>query len=253
MYNYAAITDIGPRFAVNDDRILVGNAIVSDGEIEGTIHDKFVLVAIADGVGGLQMGYEAAELTLCHLSNLNQPEMGRMNIRNTVESTNQKVISLQAELNINDGLRTTLAALYIDGQVAYVINAGDSRVYRFRNNFLEQLSKDHSVVQNLIDTGEITEEESYSHPKRNVITKCIGEEDKVNARIIDYSQDVFPDDLFLLCSDGISDCLRIEEMNEILLNRREMSLIEICRELINKALDNGSIDNISICLMKKEN
>lgn len=251
MYKYAAISDIGPQYEINDDRILIGNLIINSGEYSGETSEELMLLAVADGVGGLQLGYEAAEETLKSFSSINQPEMGRMQIRNAVESANKMVLHKQRKLNMLEGLRTTLAALYINANTAYVINAGDSRVYRFRNDEIELLSKDHSVVQNLIDTGEITEDQAYSHPKRNVITKCIGDEEKVNARIVDFSDDVKSGDIYILCSDGISDCMRSEEMKQILI-RENTPLLEKCRSFIHKAIDNGSTDNISICLMRKE-
>lgn len=253
MFKYAAITDMGPSASVNDDRVLVDNIIISSGEIEGTVNENYLFVAVADGVGGLLRGYEAAEMTLETLKPLNQAGMQRTDLRRNIESANQRVILDQNESGLENGMRTTLAALYIDEQSAYIINAGDSRVYRFRNDQVEQLSKDHSVVQNLLDTGEITLEESFSHPKRNIITKCIGEEDRVNARIIDYSEGIHNDDVYVLCSDGISDCIRNEEIKTILSNNKEKALKDICREFIKRALDNGSTDNISICLMRKEN
>lgn len=252
MYSYAAIVDKGPVFEVNDDRVLIGNTIIKEGEFEGKIQDNYIFLAVADGVGGLQLGYEAAELTLKTVSELFQPNMDRVSIRNYIEEANQKVIFRQKEIGRRDGLRTTLAALYIDEKRVYVANAGDSRVYCFRNGKLQQLSKDHSVVQNLIDVAEITEEESYTHPKRNVITKCIGEEDRVIARIIDGSEELCIGDVFLLCTDGISDCLRINKIEDILINRNERSLIEICRDIFQNAINNGSKDNISICLVRKE-
>lgn len=251
MYKYAAISDIGPQYEINDDRILIGNSIINSGEYSGETSEELMVLAVADGVGGLQLGYEAAEETLKVFSSINQPEMGRIQIRNAVESANRTVLQKQRELNMLDGLRTTLAALYINANTAYVINAGDSRVYRFRNDEIELLSKDHSVVQNLIDTGEITEDQAYLHPKRNVITKCIGDEEKVNARIIDFSDDVNSGDIYMLCSDGISDCMRNEEMKQILI-RENTPLLEKCRSFIHKAIENGSTDNISICLMRKE-
>lgn len=251
MYEYAAISDIGPQYEINDDRILIGDTIINSGEYSGKTCDEVILLAIADGVGGLQMGYAAAEETLKVLSSINHPDVDRMQIRNIVEVVNKSVLQKQRELNLLNGLRTTLAAIYLDAKSSYVFNAGDSRVYRFRNESIELLSKDHSVVQNLLDTGEITEEQAYSHPKRNVITKCIGDEERVNARIIDFSDDVKSGDIFLLCSDGISDCMRNDEMKEILM-RDNTTLLEKCRSFIHKAIENGSTDNISICLMRKE-
>lgn len=252
MFEFAAITDIGPKFSANDDRILINERIIADGSINGKINNTFLIIAVADGVGGLQMGYEAATISLQSLSELNKPGLSRVDIRRVVEVANKNIIHRQDELDNANGLRTTLAALYISDNVCYVINAGDSRVYRYRENILEQLSKDHSIVQNMIDTGEITIEESYSHPKRNVITKCLGEEEKVNARIVDYTDDIKANDIFVLCSDGISDCLWDSEIASIVAEN-ELSLQDICKKILCKAIDNGSTDNISICLVRKEN
>lgn len=252
MYEFAAITDIGPKFSVNDDRILVNERIIDDGSLEGNVSNTVLVAAVADGVGGLQRGYEAADISLNSLLELNKPGLGRTDIREAVESANRKIIHRQEELHDVNGLRTTLAAIYLSDNVCYVINAGDSRVYRYRQKILEQLSKDHSIVQNMIDIGEITVEESYLHPKRNVITKCLGEEAKVNARIVDFTDDIKEKDMFILCSDGISDCLRDPEMAGI-VGENGLSLLDMCRKILNKAIDNGSTDNISICLVRKEN
>lgn len=252
MFEFAAITDIGSKINVNDDRILVNESIIDAGSIVGKITNPFLIMAVADGVGGLQMGYEAAEITLRCLSQLNKPGLGRVDIRCAVEKSNRSIIQRQVELRNTSGLRTTLAAVYISEDICYVINAGDSRVYRYRDNMLEQLSKDHSIVQNMIDTGEITIEEAYLHSKRNVITKCLGEEEKVNARIVDYSEDIWLKDLFVICSDGISDCLRDFEIASIVADA-EISLLDACKKLVEMAKDNGSTDNISICLFRKEN
>ena len=251
MFSFAALTDRGPVFEVNDDRILVGRNVIGSGEYSGIMESDHILLAVADGVGGLMKGYEAAEETLKMLSQLNRPGIERVDIKECVEKANELIRCRQAQLNMPDGLRSTLAALYVDGETVYVINAGDSRVYRFRSGELVQLSKDHSVVQNYIDMGEITEEESYSHPKKNLITKCIGNEERVNARIVDFSEDLRLGDMFILCSDGLSDCLRTREMR-VMLNEDNKPLSELCRLLTKKAIEKGSTDNISICLMRKE-
>lgn len=251
MFEFAAITDIGPKCSMNDDRILISKRVINNGSADGKIIEPFFIVAVADGVGGLQMGYEAAEISLRSISELNRPGLGRVDIRSAIEVSNQKVIQRQLEMDSSTGLRTTLAALYISDDICYVINAGDSRIYRFRDNTLEQLSKDHSIVRDMIEAGEITIEESYLHPKRNIITKCLGEEEKVNARIVDYTNDLKEKDIFILCSDGISDCLRDSEMLDIIV-KEEISLHDICTRLIKKAINNGSKDNISVCLVRKE-
>jgi protein phosphatase len=253
MYTYAAITDVGTQYLINDDRILIGNQLIREGCASGTVEENYMLAAICDGVGGLAMGDAAAEESLLCLCALNKQGIERSDIRRTVEVANKKVLARQSALNRADGLRTTLAAIYLDGNVLYVINAGDSRVYRFRNHEVTLLSKDHSIVQNLIDTGEITEEEARIHPKRNVITKCIGDEERVNARIIDLTDDIQNGDIWMLCTDGITDCLIDADIREVLNGNRSTGLLDCCKMLIDEAIKNGSADNLSVCLIRKEN
>lgn len=252
MYRYAAISDIGPEFQTNDDRILIGNTLLHEGKISGISNESFLAAGVADGVGGLQMGYKAAEIALEYFSELNKPGIERTDIRNSVENANDAIISTQNAWQKPDGLRTTLAAVYLSDCSSYIINAGDSRVYRLRNGKLECLSKDHSVVQNLVDSGDISEEEAFYHPQKNVITKCLGNEERVNARIIDISGEVFENDLFLICSDGIADCIKNNDLEGIILDNSRKSIMEICEIMVQKALTNGSTDNISVCLIRKE-
>ena len=252
MYTYAAVCDIGPVSATNDDRVLIEKQLIGDDEVSGEIQNDCFLAAICDGVGGMAKGYEAAERTLEHLKELNVPGMERNDIRKVIENANRNVIAKQNEMGCNNGMRTTLVAIYYDGDVYYVINAGDSRCYRYRNGMLELLSRDHSVVQNMIDAGEITEEEARVHPKRNIITKCIGDEERVNARIIEHVDDSIVGDIYVLCSDGISDCLTDEQLASVIARNFESDLLSLSKELVREAIQFGSGDNISVCLIRKE-
>jgi serine/threonine protein phosphatase PrpC len=252
MFEFAAITDVGPYFQINDDRVMINGQIISDGMIDGKSDGACMVAAVADGVGGLQRGYEAAEIALEAIAELGQPGLGRAGIRRIMESANQKVIDRQNETNIRNGIMTTIAAIYFCNEACYVINAGDSRVYRYRDGTMEQLSKDHSAIQNMIDTGEITVQEARSHPKRNVVTKCLGAEAKLNARIVDHTNEVLVNDMFLICSDGISDCLTDGELLHVAAERG-ISLTEMCKHFLNQAIDHGSTDNISICVIRREN
>lgn len=232
---------------MNDDRILVNGEILASGAIAGRIERPWLYAAVCDGVGGMAQGYKAAEQTLQVMKILDADGMRRGDIRQAAEQANLTVRKTQIATNQKNGMRATLAGLYLSGDASYVVNAGDSRVYRCREGKLTRLSRDHSVVQNLLDTGEITEQEAWHHPQRNVITKCIGDDERVNARIIELTGDVAENDRYLLCSDGVTDVLADEVIEHC------MSLADnpekTCRELLDLSLGAGSTDNISVCII----
>ena len=250
MFSYAAISDIGPVFSTNDDMILIGDSIIREGEYTGILNTDYVIASVCDGVGGLSDGYKAAEISLIQMRLLNHIGVNKPEIRKCIEGANYNVIKEQEQSLNKSGLRTTLVALYIDKQKSYAINAGDSRLYQYRSKNTILLSKDHSIVQNMIDIGEINELQAMRHPKRNIITKCIGDEEKVNARIIEF--DGNNGDLYILCSDGISDCFCIDEFNELLKSIESYDLIDICRSIVKESISRGSTDNMSICLIRRE-
>lgn len=252
MYTYAAITDIGPYYEKNDDRILVADEVLSVGESSGSWEKEYFLTAICDGVGGLDCGYEAAQTGLLTIRELSGRHPDRSSIRSAVETANTDIRMQQEHRGLVDGMRTTLAGISVYGKDAYVFNAGDSRVYLYRKERIHRLSKDHSVVQELIDVGKLTEEEARMYPGRNLITKCLGEEDRVNARIIDMTGEVEAGDVFLLCTDGMTDSISDTELEELLQAEAGMSLPAICRQMIDRAIKNGATDNISVCIFRKE-
>ncbi len=254
MFSFAVKVDIGVYEESNDDRALIVNHIVTDGELCGKINHDHIVATICDGVGGLAQGYRAAMMTLETVSQLNAFGRSEEDIRQLIEAANQKIRQCQIDENLRNGLRTTIAGIYADASHFFVYNAGDSRVYRFRYKFFSQLSKDHSFVQDLVDMGKITPEEAKDHPKKNIITKCIGNEDIVNPRITDMSDDFMEGDIIMICSDGISDEVLDQEFKEIIFEHKKDESLDICcAELMDKAIRNGSKDNMSVILVRKEN
>lgn len=253
MYTYAAKVDIGMSEHQNDDRVLVSDIILTDGIISGKIEKDTAVAAVSDGVGGLAQGYRAAVTTLERMSHLNIKDISIDDIKNAIEESNVRVRNIQSVENLHQGMMATIAGIYSDKDKFYVYNAGDSRVYRFRFKYIMQLSKDHSLVQDLVDLGEITPEEAKTHEKKNVINKCIGYEEIVNARIIDNSGDYLAGDIIIICSDGISDVVTDSEIKEIVYNHKlDEDLKECCIQIVDKAIENGSLDNLSVILLRKE-
>lgn len=253
MYSYAAKVDIGVVEEHNDDRVLVGGNIVSDGTVSAKVQDGFFLAAVCDGVGGLEKGYKAAEITLSFMSFLNRSGVTDVAIKKAIEEANKRVLKYQSENELSAGAMTTISGIFAENEILYVFNAGDSRVYRFRYKYVLQLSKDNSFVQDLVDLGEITSEEAKSHPKRNIINKCIGHEEFVNPKVLTIENDFANGDILMICSDGISDVLTNQDIQEIIYEHKDNNdLSDCCNALYSAAIEKGSKDNLSVILIRRE-
>ena len=125
-------------------------------------------------------------------------------------------------------------------------HVGDSRIYLYRDGKLEKISKDHSFVEELVDAGTITREQAKNHPKRNIITRCIGAEEKIDPQI-----EVLPygkDDIWLLCSDGLTNYVDDAEIESV-LSKTDISLPDMLRVLRDKAILGGGRDNITVAAL----
>ena len=159
MFSFAGIVDIGVYEQQNDDRLLIGSHLLIDGEFSGKTDHPYIVAAICDGVGGLAQGYRAAMSTLEVFSHFDRSGVTAGGIKDAIETANTRIRNAQSLENLQKGMRTTIAGIYADENRMYVFNAGDSRVYRFRYRYFTQLSKDHSLVAELLDAGIITEDE----------------------------------------------------------------------------------------------
>ena len=210
------------------------------------------LFAIADGMGGYAAGEVASKEALKVLdqeaprfSGLSgQDLMGAL--RHTISKINMAVYELAASKPEYHGMGTTITGVYLPGHgEAYAFNVGDSRLYLWHRGSLVQITKDHSLVSELVAKGEITKQEAFTHPEKNLLTKGIGVEKYVEADI--FQLDVAAEDTLLLCSDGLSDMLRDTEMEQLLhinggLQAKSDALLE-------QALLNGGRDNISFIII----
>lgn len=253
MYSFAGKVDIGVYEHQNDDRLIIGSHILTEGEFSGNTDRSCIIAAVCDGVGGLAQGYRAAMTTLEVVSHLNRNDVTLEDIKDAIEISNKRIRNIQSVEGLQNGLRTTIAGIYSAENKFYVFNAGDSRVYRFRYRFFSLLSKDHSLVQDLIDMGKLSVEDARTHNQKNVINKCIGNDEMVNPRIIDMSDDFVKGDILMICSDGITDEVLDVEFKEIIYEHKSDSdLRECCNLIYKKALEKGSKDNMSIILLRKE-
>ena len=151
-------------------------------------------------------------------------------------------------LSVPRGLMaSTIVACHFEDIELHVAHVGDSRAYRFRENELQQLTDDHSLVNMLYKQGEITKDEMRTHPKKNVITRAIGMESDVRVSVTSTGYQTA--DCYLLCSDGLTSMVTDTEINKIMLQAGD-SLTDSCQALVEMANSNGGHDNITVILVK---
>ncbi len=216
--------------------------------------EELGLAVVADGVGGHQAGEVASRIVVDSLLSGLPPadESGddaicAAALRESVEKANREVWQHAQESGFS-GMSSTVVALRVCGQRVVIAYVGDSRVYRLRNGQMQQLSVDHSVVQEMIDNGSLSREEAATSSRRNLITRALGQAQEVQAEVTLTSLN--PGDCYLLCSDGLSDRLTDEGMGMMLDRAREGSLESLAEELVETANTAGGQDNIAVVLVR---
>lgn len=224
-----AVTQKGPSKAENEDRILVGSTTLSSGELCTEISAG--MIAIADGVGGNNAGARASQMVCEALASMDIP---------TVEALTELNLALLKQSRSDaalKGMATTLSGIcFPDGQMPFIFHVGNTRVYSIQaGQYLRQLTEDDTVVQYLVKTGKLTEEEAENYPGRNEITACMGgdQESLFRLKIIPLEQ---VGGQYLLTSDGIHESLGIDELEDALgddgsgLESRMVKLIDLARQ-----------------------
>jgi len=234
-------TDIGKKRAENQDRVWA--AILERGA---------AAVVLCDGMGGENAGSFASETTVNFISERIKrgfrPELNRNSIRNLLITSVTAANNLIYELADFDsdmlGMGTTCISLIVYEKRAYIVNVGDSRVYHLTGNTFQQITKDHSYINKLIEDGQITEEESKTHPRRNCLTRAVGAEANLTT---DYFEiELFDDSILMLCSDGLHAYGEDSVIGEIIINS---PLSVACDNLVEYALENGGRDNITVAVV----
>ena len=200
--------------------------------------------AVADGMGGHAAGEVASKAVTDAVKALPAGrgfEETHQAVRNCLQATNRLLLSHANEYADQRTPGSTVVVLVIDGAQGAVVWCGDSRIYRYADQQLLQLTRDHSHVQDLVDQGLIRAEDAESHPMANVITRAIGIVDpvEVDSRLME----VQPDDQFLLCSDGLSRMVSDTEIASMMANKDKT---EITQSLLHTALVRGASDNVTI-------
>lgn len=234
----SAKTDIGLVRGSNQDFFLAGE-----------LADGVTWAVVCDGMGGAMGGNIASETAARMISEkLSSGYHAGMNdnsvkhlIVSAVEAANASVYAKSRSDEMLEGMGTTVVVTVINDDTMYLAHVGDSRIYVLSKDSINQLTTDHSVVQMMIDNGEITPEEAREHPKKNVITRALGVEDSVR---IDYDQEVYNSgETVLLCSDGLTNFVSDEEILNVC---RDTDSFSYADRLVEAALRNGGGDNVTV-------
>lgn len=234
-----SLTDIGRRRKLNQDTVYT-----CDHDL-GNLKNLFI---VADGMGGHKAGDYASAYTVKAIER--EVELCESNIpikilRDAISVANRDVYEkAQAEADFA-GMGTTTVAATIDGNVLYVANVGDSRLYLI-NDGIRQVTRDHSLVAEMVRKGSITEEAARNHPDKNIITRAIGAYKDVE---IDFFEvELQPGDVVLMCTDGLTNMVEDEEIAKIVRASEEID--DVAENLVNMANHNGGKDNIGVVIIK---
>ena len=231
-----ARTDVGKVRKVNEDAVLD--------------HGDAGIWVVADGMGGHAAGDVASSSIVDRLSQI--PATADANelvdaAENSLLEVNEDLIQQAAERTDRQTMGSTVALMLAFHKKCFLLWAGDSRIYRVRNNELKRITYDHSKVQDLVDEGLLTEEEAERHPEANVITRAIGASRNLFIDLDMY--DVKPGDRYMLCSDGLYKEVQEEEMVDLIT---QGSPEDACNALIDLTLERGSRDNVSVIVVQAD-
>lgn len=239
---YAYLTDPGKVRDHNEDSVI----IVKN-------HNNEILLAVADGMGGHRGGEIASSIVISNigkefkeLGKLGSKEDAILWIKNVVSEANVQIYKYTEENPESQGMGTTIVLAVLTNDYLLFGNIGDSSGYVYKDNAVHKITNDHTLVNLLLKSGEITEEEAKDHPRKNVLMKALGATTTVEMDIFDVETDV---EGIFLCSDGLTNMLDDEQIARVL--NEETTPEEKVNKLIIKANNRGGTDNISVAFLKK--
>jgi protein phosphatase len=233
----AAQTDVGLRRRGNEDRYAVD--------------PQLGLCLVADGMGGHSAGQVASALAAeSAVSSLRERKGSDATpaekLRGAIEDANRAIYSAARQKNEYSGMGTTVVALLVEGTRAAIAHVGDSRAYRVRGGRIRQLTDDHSIVGELLRRHEITADDARDHPHRHVLTRALGVRGHVQPDLAELT--LSPGDLFVLCSDGLTNHIEDHEIAKLVTESSELEAG--CAALIELANRRGGEDNITVALAR---
>lgn len=237
-----AMTDIGRTRVVNQDYVF------SCQEPVGNLPNLFI---VADGMGGHQAGDFASSYSVkkfLESVSLSLQKHPHKIFQDAIRYANKELIEKSRANPELKGMGTTMVALSIVGDKAYVANVGDSRLYLLEEEELTQITVDHSLVQEMIRIGELTKETARIHPDKNIITRAVGAGKDINVDFFEFS--ITENSTILMCSDGLSNM--VEDDQIALLLKSAKTPEKIGKKLIETANRNGGKDNIAVIVINSD-
>ena len=243
------LTDVGQVRTVDEDSILAAD--LSFGV--NSESSKFLLLAVADGMGGHAKGEEASKIALNAIAGAVIPDL----LNNTpftkilekgIQNANQDILDYTAKNPEASGMGTTSVCAVVKDNQIHLANVGDSRAYRVSDDEICRVTKDHSYVQALIDEGEITEEQAREHPRKNEITRAVGIMPSIEVDTMKLTLD--SDESLLLCCDGVIAHLSDDDIHKIIRDSPDPQTA--CQEIVDMANERGGSDNISLIILSSE-
>lgn len=240
---YAYLTDPGKVRDHNEDNVII--------ELNKS---NEVLLAVADGMGGHRGGEIASSIAISNISKefkkldkLGSKEDAILWIKNSVSEANVEIYKYTEEHPDSKGMGTTIVLSVLTKDYLLFGNIGDSSGYVYKNKSIHKITNDHTLVNLLVKSGEITEEEAKDHPRKNVLMKALGATTTVEMDIFDVETDV---DGILLCSDGLTNMLDDDQISKVL--NEDITIKEKISKLIIKSNNRGGTDNISVAFLKRD-
>lgn len=239
----SAKTDIGMKRSTNQDSFSYGQ--LENGNITWAV--------VCDGMGGMAAGNVASATAVeviagaleQNLSPKSSVSFVKNLLKNSIESANARIYDMSLENEDMRGMGTTVVAVVIIKGVAYFAHAGDSRAYICSGNEFSQITVDHSIVQTLLEKGQLTEDEAKNHPNKNIITRALGVASYID---IDFDErEVVEGDTILLCTDGLTNCIDDELIK---LASSDNDFETLAERLVELANQNGGNDNITVVAVK---
>jgi len=227
-------------------------------EIEQLANDRVIVAVVCDGMGGAKAGNVASRLAsetfarslMSQPGALQDEELAREALADAMTAANRVVHEMAKTQPDHRGMGTTLVGALIRGEEAvrraYILNVGDSRAYHISEDVIVQITKDHSLVEDMVTRGDITRDEALHHPNRNLITRVVGTEPRVARDLFEI--DLKPGDRLLLCTDGLTNLVSDQEILEEI--RHIPDLDKCCEMLITLALAKGGPDNITTVMLR---
>jgi len=234
--SFHIFTNIGNNRQKNEDSYLI---LQPENDV--------AILAVADGMGGHNAGEIASEIAVESIREYDFDFNDNIisQIKSAINEANKNIIDHAKEDKDFQDMGTTLTLSLLINNKLFYGHVGDSRIYIF-NDELKQITKDHSLVNDLIDNNSIKPGEAFDHPQKNIITQALGIDKDL--KIQTNELDITKKDIIMLCTDGLSDMIRFENIEAVL--KKDKSLKEIIEELGSKALKNGGTDNITIIMGK---